>query len=377
MMPRKGNIFWTIALFAASGTMAMAADTPAAAPSAPSSSANVAPGSSARPKLDPDTNGVAAIVNGKIITLADLDKKRKPLLDRLKDSIEARYPDTPEGNKAGFEEFVKQGNALSAEILHSMVDHILIVEEFRAKGYTFPQSYLDWKFDDSITTRFQGDHEKYLRYLTAWNMTEADYRRDLEEGDIEGSMIQQLHKSVTGISPDRIKAYYEKKKPDFFVKESVRVRQITLDLHPVADETPDLIQQLAAKIVQDARQPGANFADLARRYSNERSARDGELPTYTYYRDDKNTLALQLQEAVFKLQPGEVSAPVASDHFIFIFKCEDHVAEGYLPLEKVRAKIENEIEADDLKQATENWLQKLRGKAFIQYNMYGPETAGK
>ncbi len=377
MILRKGNIFWIAALFGVSSATAIAADAPAGASVAPASADDSASVSSAGLRQTQYTNGVAAVVNDKIITKAELQKECKPVMDRFVSSLEGKYPDTTEGHKAWAEELQKQGDELGAEMLHSMVDHILIVNYFRDKGYTFPQSYLDWQFDDSITTRFKGDHEEYLRYLSANELTEEDYRRDLEENDIVESMLQQLHKSVTGISPDRIKAYYEKKKQDFFVKEAARVRQITLDSKPVADEAPDLIQQLAAKIVQEARQPGANFADLAKRYSSDHTARSDDVPTYTYYRDDKNTLPPKLQEAVFKLQPGEVSDPVANDHFIFIFKCEDHTAEGYLPLEKVRRDIEKQLAADDEKQTTEQWLEKLRNKAFIQYNMYGPEVAGK
>jgi len=348
----------------------LAADTPAAAPAGSTST------SSAGLKQDKFTDGVIAVVNGKIITLNDLDKERKPLMDRFKDSIDGKYPDTEEGRKAWAAEMARQGDELGAEILHSLVDRMLIVEDFRTKGGSFPPSALDSQFDDTITTRFKGDHEEYLRYLNANDMTEADFRRQLEEDDIVQSMTQQLHKSVTGISPDRIKAYYEKKKQDYFVKESVRVRQITLDLKPVADETPELIQQLAAKIVEDARQPGANFADLAKRYSIDPIVRSSDLPASTYYRDDKS-LAPKVQEVVFKLQPGEISDPVTNEHFIFIFKCEEHTPEGYLPLEKVLSGIEKALVDQDDQQATEKWLQKLRSKAFIQYNVYGPETTGK
>ncbi len=379
MMPRPGHIF--IALLLSGVAPALAADAPAALQSIPSvaptvAPADTAPKSSAGLKQDPYTNAVAAIVNGKIITMTELIKQCRPILDDIFQDLQTRYPPTSEGSAAAQQEFIKKSNDLGAEMLHSMVDHMLIVEEFRSKGYAFPQSYLDWQFDDSITTSFQGDHDKYLRYLQAHSMTDADYRRQLEERDIVDSMMQQLRGTGTGISPDRIKSYYEQHKQDFYVKESARVRRITLNLTPVADVTPDLFLQQAAKIVQEARQPGANFAELAKQYSTDPSAHGTELPSFTYYRNDKS-LAAALQDPVFKLQPGEVSDPLVSDNVIFIFKCEDHTGEGYQPLEKVRKDIENLLASQDERQAGEKWLQKLRSKAFIQYNVYGPETAAK
>lgn len=370
MTLRPGHILFATTFFAAASIWA--ADAPAPAPT----TADAAPTSSAGLKQDPYTNAVAAIVNGKIITMTQLIKQCRPILDDIHQDLETRYPPTAEGAEAAKQEFIKKSNELGAEMLHSMVDHMLIVEEFRSKGYSFPQSYLDWQFDDSMTTSFQGDHDKYLRYLQSRGLTDADYRKELEERDIVDSMMQQLRGTGTGISPDRIKNYYEQHKQSFYVKESTKVRRIVLNLTPVADVTPDLFLQQAAKIVQEARQPDANFADLAKQYSTEASVRSGEVPSFTFSRNDKG-LPTELQEAVFKLKPGEVSEPLVSDKLIFIYKCEDHTPEGYLPLEKVRKDIENLLAAQDEHQAQEKWLQKLRNKAFIQYNVYGPETAAK
>ncbi|HVU39191.1 MAG TPA: peptidyl-prolyl cis-trans isomerase [Opitutales bacterium] len=350
------------------------APAPAATPAADSSTA--APVNSAGLRQDQYTDAVAAVVNGKIITMAELNKECRDSVARIFNDIEARYPPTAEGVAAAKQEFTKEVNDLGAEMLHTMVDHILIVQYFNDKGYSFPDSYLDWQFDDDMMTSFQGDREKYLRYLQAHELTDSDYRRQLKERDIVDSMIQQLRGSMTGISPDRIKAYYEQHKQDFYVKESMKLRRITLNLTPVADATPDLYLQQAAKIAQEARQPGASFAALAKQYSTDPDARSGDLPAFTVTRND-NMLAPALQDAVFKLKPGEISDPLVSDKLIFIFKCEDHTPEGYLPLDKVRSDIEKQLSTMDERQATEKWLQKLRSKAFIQYNIYGPPTPDK
>jgi parvulin-like peptidyl-prolyl isomerase len=215
-----------------------------------------------------------------------------------------------------------------------------------------------------MTTRFQGDHEKYLSYLEANKLTESDYRKQLEDDDIVQYMGQQLRSSATGISPDRIKDYYEKNQQKYFVKGAIKVRQITLS--PVADESPEVIRQQADKIVQEARLPGANFTALALKYSTDQAAHNGDVPVYAYDMDSKTQqLAPQIQDVVFKLQPGEVSDPIVSGSSVFIFKCEDKVAEGVQPLEKVRADIESALTQEDQRQAYDKWVGKLHDKAYI------------
>jgi parvulin-like peptidyl-prolyl isomerase len=248
-----------------------------------------------------------------------------------------------------------------------MVDKLLIIAEFRSKGYSVPLPYLQQQFDDSITTRFQGDHEKYLSYLESHKMNESDYRKQMEEDDIVSYMMQQLGGSATGISPDRIKAYYEKNQQKFYVKGEIQVRQITLT--PVADEPVEVLRQQAEKIVQQARQPGANFTELAQKYSTDLATHGGDVPVYSYETDEQSKqLAPQIQQVVFKLQPGEVSDPVVSGTSVFIFKCEDKVAEGVQPLEKVRKQIEDALGDEDKRQAYDKWMNKLREKAYIVYN---------
>ncbi len=333
------------------------------------------PAASASPSANPNpvngqTNAVAAVVNGEIITLEQLLKQINQLapnqgVPAIYDELSAKYPDDP---AAAQKEFHQRVLALEVETLHGMAEKRLIIQEFRSKQYSVPKAYLQQQFDDSMTTRFQGDHEKYLSFLEANKLSESDYRKQLEEDDIVSYMMDQLRSSATGISPDRIKSYYEKNQQKFYVKGEVKVRQITLT--PVADESPEVIRQNAEKIVQQARQPGANFTELALKYSTDQAAHNGDVPVYSYDVDDKSKqLAPQIQDVVFKLQPGEVSDPIASGNSVFIFKCEDKVAEGVPPLEKVRQQIEETLGDEDRRQAYDKWLGKLRDKAYILYNL--------
>jgi len=326
--------------------LALSAQTPADAPPDP-----------AQAKY---TNAVAAVVNDKVITLTQLKKQMDPLVAGIFQEVGLQYPDDPAGAK---KEFQRRLQTLEKELLHSMADRILIIQEFHKKGITIAQAYLDRRFDDVITKNWGGDHEAFLRDMQAKNMTEREFRQQLEDDDIVDYMTSQLSSSVTGISPDRIKDYYDKNQKQFVQEEAVKLRQITLK--PVAGTPPELLQQQADYIEQQARQPNADFAELARKNSQDEYAKNGGVAGWF----PRNKLQTDLETATFKLGPGEISNPVAVGGNIYIFKCDDKRASGVQPLEKVRAEIETILKVQDTRLAQEKWLQKLRGGAYVKYNI--------
>ena len=360
-------------LFCALALLALAAPTRAAdAPAA----------ANAGPKVDDYTDAVAAMVNGKIVTMTQLHKQMLGTPDapgpakQISDEVKAIYENDPSMTEAQARKiWGDRIDALGISMLHDMVDRLLIIQEFdepadKTKAMKVPPAYLEQTFDDKMTTMFGNDRVKFLKYLAAHGQSEGDYRKDLEDDIKIGFMAGQIHNSASGISPVSIKDYYDSHKEDYLLKETVKVRQITLRSvadFPLADQ--------AAKIVQEARQPGANFSQLAVKYSSELLGADGSLPVFPYVRDSKSKLVPEVEAAVFKLQPGDVSDPVVLKDAatgattIFIFKCEERIAPGYQPLEKVHAQIENILTSQADNEAREKWLQKLRSKAYIVYNM--------
>jgi parvulin-like peptidyl-prolyl isomerase len=366
MIPRPRHLLRPLALLALAAS-AFAADAPTPAPAMPAASAPATPDAAEQLPQNKFTDSVAATVNGKIITLAELDKAIESDVQAIFADVDAKYGDDPVKAK---QIFSQQVDALGVERLKAMVDRLLIIQEFTDKGNKVPTAYLDRQFEDNMTTMFHDDRVAFLKQLAKDGMSELDYRKQIEEDDEIGWMVDQLHSSATGLSPDRIKAYYEKNKEDYHVQASLKVRQIVLA--PVADSP---IAEQAAKIVQEARLPGANFLELAQKYSSDPRARAGDLPDQTYTSDNK--LLPEVQQAVFKLEPGEVSDPVITHDpktnatVIFIFICDEKIAEGYQPLEldKVRLDIEGKLSKQDQDQATEKWLEGLRGKAYIKYDL--------
>jgi peptidyl-prolyl cis-trans isomerase SurA len=300
-------------------------------------------------------NGIAAVVNDKIITKDQVQKEMAPLVPRIRDDVQSR-----DGTEQDFDDQITK---VAHEILHNMVDNILIIQAFKDKGYAIPDSYLSQRYDETITTQFGGDREKFLDYLKENNLTERAYRQQISDDVMIGYMKSQLRSTPTVISPGRVVKFYDEHKQQYYQDAAVELRQITLK--PYADETTDLLLQQARAIVQQARAPNANFADLARKDSQDEYQGNGGDMGWI----EKGKFVPEIETLIFALKPGDVSDPITSGGNVYIFQCEDKRDAGIQPLDKVHVQIEYALLTDDTRQAEEKWLEKLRKNAYVKYNM--------
>lgn len=294
------------------------------------------------------TNGIAAQVNDEIITLEALRKEVAPLVPEVRRSSRTRM------------EFDKNIQLITQEILQNMIDQILIIKEFDEKGYQIPQSYLDNEYDDYITKEFNGNRTEFLEYLRLQGKTDLQFREELRDRLIVGYMRGQMLKSQTEVSPQKIREYYEKNKSQFFEDEGVKLRMITL--MPTTGESEDLMEQQAKTILQQLNQ-GADFAELARKYSQDMNAAKGGDWGWREYGDLRD----ELGNAAYDLQPGQHSQPIVIDGVTYIIKVEEKRESGVKQLESVRQEIEQAITNQLARQAQQRWLERLRKKAYVKF----------
>jgi peptidyl-prolyl cis-trans isomerase SurA len=293
-------------------------------------------------------NGIAAIAEGEIITLEQLRKELEPIIPRLR--VEAK-------NEQAFAARIDQ---LSKEVLQNMIDRILIVKAAEEKGLLLPPSYIDQEYDEVITRDFGGDRGRFLDYLKAQGLTPREYRKNIYKRVVVNVMRQQNRKSQSEISPERIQDFYIKNKVRFYQEEAVHLRQIILT--PMADEGTALLQQTASKIIQELDR-GANFGDLARKYSQDDMSRRGGDWGWI----ERQDIRKELSSVAFDLRPGEYSQPVELGNTIFILYSEDKRDEMIQPVSMVREVIENVLVGEIARETQERWLQDVRANAYVRY----------
>lgn len=109
----------------------------------------------------------------------------------------------------------------------------------------------------------------------------------------------------------------------------------------------------------------APFEDVARRFSEDISAKDGgNLGLFTL-----NELTPELQETVRWMKEGEVSPALQTPlgyQILFVEKIEGSTAR---PMEELKVEVQEKVFQEKVEKQYETWLENLRKQSFIKNNL--------
>ena len=294
------------------------------------------------------SNGILAVVEDRVITRDEVMREVAPFIPQIRQKSLSEF------------EFNKRVGDYIREIVQNMVDRELIVKEFRDKGMTIPQSFLDSHFEDYIKKEFNGDRAEFIKFVQAQGKTIKQFRQDQEKDLIVGYMQSNKRQTVAEISPKKIKDYYEANKSKWYTPASAKISLITLKTGRTAtlEENRKLAKEIVAKY-----NAGEKFSDLARKYSkDDSSAKGGEWGWYK-----KGELNPLLDKQAFSIEAGKITEPVEIGDMIFILKVEEKKPDGISPIDDVREQIEWTIAEQNGRETYNKWVEGLRKKAFIKY----------
>ncbi len=190
------------------------------------------------------------------------------------------------------------------------------------------------------------------------------------------------------VSPQEIQEYYDMNIEQYQSPERVRVRHILIAVSPEAG--PDVVEEArkkAEKVLAEARRgaQGANFAALARTYSDDpSSAGGGDLGYFS-----RGEMDPALGEVVFSLRKGEIGPVVRTRHGFHVVKVEDRQEGKTRGLEEVKEEIVGYLKKEKAKELaaihaedaayqakTKDGLQSYAAEKGLQVREEGPFRAG-
>ncbi len=293
-------------------------------------------------------NGIAAIVNTKVITYSEV----RDLVEPRERLIRSQYS----GN-----ELVKKITELRKAALQDLIDRQLIIQAFDKEQLVIPSHFIDERVDAVIKENFGGDRNAFIKTMEAQKFTMSKFR-DLERQKIIVQAMRAKNvKSNLLVPPGKIEEYYRQHKDQFSNKAQVKLRMIMIPGH--SDSGGGTAQKSMADEIRAKLITGADFDKMAQMYSED-STRD--LGGDWGWIDDK-TLSPELSQVAFSLRPGEISKVVELGGNHYILKVEARQGGETKPLDKdLRAEIEGRLRQEQAQQLQEHWLAGLRSKAYIK-----------
>jgi peptidyl-prolyl cis-trans isomerase D len=193
------------------------------------------------------------------------------------------------------------------------------------------------KFRDKVTAN-DADIASY------YDAHKTDYRKG-ESRKIRYLLVDrdQLRSRIT-VTPQEIESYYNSNIQQFQAPEQVRASHILLKTDG-KDEAA--VKKQAEDILKQAKAPGADFAALAKKYSEDdgSKANGGDLDYFS-----KGRMVPEFEQAAFSMQPGQISDLVKSQFGFHIIKVVDKKAASTRTLDEVRTQIQTTLTTQRLDQ---------------------------
>lgn len=285
-------------------------------------------------------NRIVAIVNDEVITQTDVSSRVDALLEDQQAAPQAKDPEQME-----------------RMVLQRLIEQRLLLQEARKESIAVTSDEVRKRLED-VRARFESE-DAFEQSLTESNVTEEQLKEKLRDQLMVQRLVDSKVRSMISVSPQEVAKeigmHPDLAKPGDRVKAShilVRVNE-TRSAEKARALIDDLRKQLAS---------GAEFAALAKRYSEDPHAEEGGAMGWVA----QGELLPELDAALFSLKVGELSAPIQTKLGFHLVKVEERRDATTLSVTETDRNLAQQIYQRKFQEAFTRWLTDLKRHAYIE-----------
>ncbi len=202
---------------------------------------------------------------------------------------------------------------------------------------------------------------------------EAHKNEFIQPEEVQIQYIELKSEALAADKPvdeETIRQRYEQQKQRFVVPERRKVSHILLELPAEADEAVEKAAQEKMAQIQAELEAGADFAELARKYSQDpgSSAQGGDLGWV-----EDGVMVPEFEQAMKQLtESGQVSPPVRTPFGLHLIHLDAYEPEHGKSFEEARAELEQEYREEQAEKAYLDVADQLVEQAFEDPNSLEP-----
>jgi peptidyl-prolyl cis-trans isomerase SurA len=294
------------------------------------------------------TNAIVAVVNDDIVTLYDLNR-------------EAQRPISEAEKKGALNDAARSQMRRAA--LDRLIEKKLTEQKIKELNIRVSDEEINQAIDDVQRQNNIPSREALKSALAAQGLSFDQYRAQLQEQIEKLKLVSMEVRAKVQVGETEMRDYYTANLAKYTDDESYRARHIFFKTGDKA--SPEDIQRAkttATAVLADAT-AGKDFADLAKRFSEDPAARKdgGDLGSFK-----KGDMQPELEKTILSLKPGEISQLVSTSIGFHIIKLEARFPGATKPFESVKADIEEIIYRKKSEERFSQWAKDLRGKATVE-----------
>jgi peptidyl-prolyl cis-trans isomerase SurA len=292
-------------------------------------------------------NGIAAVVNGDVITYSQVRDVSGPREKLLRSQYSG-------------EELEKALKEAREAALKDLIDRRLIIQAFKKEKFEIPDHFVEEQVRGIIKESFGGDRNTFIKTLEAQRYSLGEFKQKETEMMIVQAMRAKNVKRNPISSPTKVEEYYKKHRAEFTAKEQVKLRMIMIS--GKADTGQSASQKALAEEVLGQLAGGAEFERIAQTYSEDGTRDVGGDWGWI----ERKTLAPPLEKIAFNMPVGRISNIIEYGGNYYILKVEERQGGTTRSLAEARPDIEKKLIQEEAQNLQERWIAGLRAKAYIR-----------
>jgi peptidyl-prolyl cis-trans isomerase SurA len=304
-----------------------------------------------RPLVRPDddemmTERVVAVVNNDAITLGELEEAMAA----------ARAAGAAGANDT---------EVMRREFLNRFIESRLQLQEADREKVTVDEAEIDEELLERIKKSNVKDLEEFKEGIKSQGLSYEAVRRRLRENIKMAKIVRRKVALRISVTEGEIDTYLAENREKLDTGLSYHARHILIVPEGVANDATWEGARIRTELVRTQLREGADFAELAKRYSGDATAKDGgDLGTLK-----RGELAQDIESRILALKPGEVSEPFRSDLGYHIFRLETKETLEGEGLTRTRNQIREILFRQKYEARFDAWLREIRERAVIEVRM--------
>lgn len=300
------------------------------------------------------SSGTVASVNGKDITTQQLDEE----VAALKANLEQQ------GYNFDGDQGKELEDLLKTNVLEKMIEQELVMQD--AEHLKLMPTDKEIEGELAGIKEQLGSEGEYKKYLASYGLNEPKLKEMIKQQMAWTKLQDKITADVAEPTEEEMQAYYDSNKEQYSQPEQRQVSHILIgagDNSNGKNRSEADAKVLALQVV-DKLNAGADFAELAKEYSDDAGSKDngGQYPPFSR----GSGFVQEFEDAAFELNKGETTAePVRTDFGYHVIRLDDVIQATQMSFAEVKDSISAGLMEEKTTEKMTSYVEELRGKAEI------------
>jgi peptidyl-prolyl cis-trans isomerase SurA len=304
---------------------------------------------------------IVARVNNEVITRSEFEHSKVSAEEDAKNDCQNRC--TPEQLKTRIEDLQKNA-------LRDLIDQSLLVQRAKDMGVSVEPDVIKQLDQIRIENKLPS-MEALEEAVSKQGLNWEDFKNNIRNGLLTKKVIGSEVGSHINVPKEEVQKYYDEHKAEFMRPEQVALRSIEVNTAG-KDEAEVAELKKKAETARKRIQDGEDFGEIAKRYSDGSTAKQGGyLGMYK-----RGELSKELEDTVFKMKKNELTDVMETKQGFLIMQVMEHYDEGEQSLSKVDNEIQNKLYEQRMEPALREYLKTLREESYVVIKPGYQDAAG-